>query len=138
MKPDATAVPDEQLIYARWVRRGTQLGLGALVAAFLAYAFALLEPLVPLQQLPRLWSLPAEQYVQISGAPTGWDWLAFLDKGDYLNLLGVALLGLVTVVCYVRLLVALLARRALLPAALAVAQILVLVAAASGFFAVGH
>ena len=131
-------IPDEQLIYARWVRWGTQFGLGLLSVAFLAYVFALLEPLVPMQQLPRLWRLSAGTYVRISGAPTGWEWVAFLDKADYLNFLGVAALGLVTVGCYARLVVALVRRRARLPAALAVAQILVLLAAASGLLAYGH
>lgn len=125
-------------MYARWVGRGTQLGLGALVAGFLAYAFALLEPLVPVHELPELWHLPAEDYARASGAPRGWKWISFLHKGDYLNLLGVALLGLVTVGSYARLLIALLARRAFLPAALSIAQILVLAAAVSGFFAAGH
>lgn len=131
-------IREEELIYARWVRRGTRLGLGLLSVAFLAYAFALLEPLVPVGQLPALWGLPATQFVQASGAPTGWEWLAFLDKADYLNFLGVALLGLVALSCYMRLAVALVARRAYLQTTLAIAQILVLLAAASGLFGSTH
>lgn len=129
---------EDELVYARWVRRGTRLGLGLLSVAFLAYAFALLEPLVPVRQLPQLWGLPATQFVQVSGAPTGWEWLTFLDKADYLNFLGVAVLGLVALTCYLRLAVALVARRAHLPAAVAIAQILVLLAAASGLFVGAH
>src|SRR5690606_41603656 len=91
---------EEELIYGGWVRLGTRLGLGLLSVAFLAYAFALLEPLVPLHELPQLWGLPAAQFVQTSGAPTGWEWLAFLHKAESLNFLGAALLGLVALTCY--------------------------------------
>jgi len=61
--------PDERLVYARWLDWGTRIGLGVLAAAFFAYAFALVEPLVPLQELATVWSLPLERYLAITGAP---------------------------------------------------------------------
>lgn len=129
---------NEQQLYARWLDWGTRLALAALAAAFLAYAFGLSPAAMPLAELPRFWSLPLERYLALSGAPSGWGWLRMLDKGEYQNLAAVALLGLVTVVCYLRLLPALLARGERLQAALAAAQVLVLLAAASGLFAGGH
>ena len=128
----------DRLIYARWLSAGTRIALSLLIATFAVYALGLLEPLVPLRSLPELWRLPVAEFIAATGAPTGWGWLGRLSAGDYLNLLGVALLGCVTIVCYARL-----ARlyyregdRAL--AWLAVAQVIVLVAAASGLAAGMH
>jgi hypothetical protein len=71
----------------------------------------------------------------MTGAPSGWAWLGELRYGDALNLAAVALLGLVTPVCYARLIPALVAERDWLQAGLATAQLAVLVAAASGLVA---
>jgi hypothetical protein len=125
-------------VYARWLDWGTRLSLAVLVAAFLAYVFGLTPAALPLAEMPRFWRLPLERYLALSGSPTGWGWLAMLDKGEYQNLVGVALLGLVTVVCYLRVLPPLLARRERLQAAIVAAQVLVLLLAASGLLAGGH
>ena len=37
-----------------------------------------------------------------TGAPTGWRWLGFLGKGDYLSFIGVAALASISIVCYAR------------------------------------
>ena len=125
-------------IYARWLELGTRISLTALVAALLAYTSGLSSPWVPLTELPTVWSLPVEEYLEVTASPTGWGWIQLLNHGDYLNLAGVALLALVTIVCYLRLVPALLARGERLQAALALAQLAVLLAAASGIFAGGH
>lgn len=129
---------NDQQIYARWLDWGTRLSLAVLVAAFLAYVFGLTPAALPLAEMPRFWRLPLERYLALSGSPTGWGWVAMLDKGEYQNLVGVALLGLVTVVCYLRVLPLLLARRERLQAAIVAAQVLVLLLAASGLLAGGH
>jgi hypothetical protein len=123
-------VPREQQIYARWLVAGTRAGLGLLVGTFAIYALAILEPLVSHHELARLWTHPVDHYIAATGAPTGWGWLGFLGKGDYLNFVGIAVLALVTVVCYARLIAALLAEGARLQATIAALQIIVLLAAA--------
>ena len=117
----------EQHLYARWLDVGTRVAFVILVVSFLAYVFGLLEPLVPPQELARLWGLPVDRYVAATGGPTGWGWLGLLGKGDYLNILGVALLASATAVCYARV-VPILPR---VQAALALIQIAVLLAAAA-------
>ena len=129
---------NDQQVYARWLDWGTRISLALLVAAFLAYVFGLTPAALPLAEMPRFWRLPLERYLALSGSPTGWGWLAMLDKGEYQNLIGVALLGLVTVACYLRVLPLLLARRERLQAAIVAAQVLVLLLAASGLLAGGH
>jgi hypothetical protein len=123
-----------ELIYARWLDWGTRIALAVLVAAFAAYVLGLLEPWVPLGELPSVWSLPVERYLAATSAPSGWGWLALAGRGDFANFAGIALLALVTLVCYLRLLVALLAAGQPRYALLVLAQVLVLLAAASGLF----
>jgi hypothetical protein len=127
-----------ELIYARWLEWCTRTGLAVLITVFAVYALGLLEPLVPLQRLPQVWALPLEHFLAETGAPTRWDWLQVALKGDYANLLGIAILGLVSVVCYLRLLVRLVRKREGALAVLAALQIAVLVAAASGLLSGGH
>ena len=127
-----------ELIYARWLDWGTRVSLGVLTAAFLAYVLGLLEPWVPLAELPRLWGLPVEHYLAATSAPQGWGWLHLAGKGDFANFLGIALLALVTAMCYLRVLPELLATGKRLYALLALAQVLVLLAAAAGLFSGGH
>ena len=67
----------------------------------------------------------------------GTGWLRFLHKGDYLNFLGIGILALVTAVCYPRIVPMLFNSGERLHGALAMLQVLVLLAAASGFFLVG-
>lgn len=127
-----------ELIYARWLGWGTRAGLAALTFAFGAYVTRLADPLIALERLPELWSLPLERYLAASGAPTGWQWLRVAASGDYANLAGIAALGLVSVVCYLRLLAALLREGERTLALIAALQIAVLLGAASGLLTGGH
>ena len=96
------------------------------------------DPHVPLDRLQSLWGLPADRFHLETGAPIGWGWLRFLGTGDYLSLLPVALLSLVVLVCYLRVLPIQLRGGEGWFAAMTIAQVLVLIAAASGVLAGGH
>jgi hypothetical protein len=133
-----SGVPAAQMVYARWLEWGTRVGLWLLIVAFAAYVFGVLEPHVELSRLPALWGLPAERYQAMAGAPGGWGWLGFLDKGDHLNLLAVAFLSLITVACYLRILPIHFRRGERVLATMTLLQIAVLLAAASGALAGGH
>ena len=119
-------------LYARWLDAATKVGFAISAVAFLLYVAHVLPANVPVPQLIRYWALPVHRFIEVTGAPTGWAWLAELRYGDTLNLAAVALLALVTPACYARLLPALIAERDWLQAALAAAQLAVLLAAASG------
>ena len=127
-------VPIEQRIYARWLDLGTRVGLAMLVVGFAVYVFGVLDPHVPPQELARLWTLPVDHYVAAAGAPTGWEWLRHLGKGDYLNFLGISVFASMSIVCYARIVPTLLMEGDRLQAGLAITQTLILLAAASGLF----
>ena len=127
-----------QATYARWLDVATRVGFAISLAAFLVYVSGVMEPFVPLEQLPRLWSLSAAQYAAATGSPAGWGWLGMLGKADYLNLAAVALFGIVTLACYARIVPLLFAAGERLQAFIALAQVIVLAAAAAGFFTGGR
>lgn len=129
---------DEQLRYARWLEWGTRIGLAVLVTVFLAYGVGLTEPHVPHSRLPEVWNLPVSEFLLATGSPTGWDWLLHLHRGDIANLIGIALLTGCSLLCLL-VLVPVYARRGdRVYVAICVAQILVLLLAASGVLTAGH
>ena len=124
--------PIEQEITARWIEIGVRLGFVVLAVTFALYVLGIVAPLVSPQELVRLWQLPVDRYVATTGAPTGSGWLRLLVKGDYLNLLGVAVFAFVTLACYARMVPLFLRQGRRTQALFAALQVLVLLVAASG------
>jgi hypothetical protein len=131
-------VNDEQALYARWLAFGVHLGFATLVASFVIYMTGILPPAIPPEKLSQYWSLPVTQYVALTGAPTGWKWVGRLGEGDLLNFVGVAILCTTTIVCYLRMLPAFARARQRLVTTVCLAEIVVLVAAASGLLYSNH
>ena len=96
MKPTSATPTQQQQAdasrYAHLLDWGTRVGLVTLVLSFAAYLFGILQPHVPLDQLPTLWNLPVSTYLQRTNTPTGWGWLALANKGDLVNHIGISLL----------------------------------------------
>lgn len=126
------SVPPEHGICARCMEFGMRVGFAALAATLAVYLGGFLDPLVPAERLVQLWGLSAERYVAETGAPVGAQWWRGLGRGDYENLLPVALLLVATMACYARLATAFMRQKRHIQALLALAQVLVLLAAASG------
>lgn len=136
--PESVVQPPEQLRYARWLEWGTRVGLVALILIFLAYGIGLVEPHVPHSRLPEVWNLPVSQFLAATGLPTGWGWLAFAHRGDIANLLGIAMLTGASLLALLALLPLYLRQNDRIYAALCVAQVAVLLLAASGLLTAGH
>ena len=128
----------EALRYAHLLDWGARVGVLALLVSFAAYLFGLLTPHVALQQLPNLWNLPVSDYLQRTGTPTGWNWLALAYKGDLSNLIGIALLAGCSLPPLLGLIPLYLERRDHVYAALCALVATVLVLAASGLLTGGH
>lgn len=146
--PDRPAQPrmalqsTEQLRYATLLEWATRIGLLALVLSFAAYATGLLEPVVPLQRLPELWSQPVGSYLAQTQMPTGWGWLALVmstqPQGDVVGLLGIAILAGCSVLCLLALVPHYLKGGDHAYVALCLAEAAVVVLAASGLISGGH
>jgi len=140
MNPSAQAVvqPNEQLLYARLLDWSTRLGLLVLVLSFAAYAFGLVIPHVPLERLPQLWSHPVAQYLQETQLPVGWGWLALVHRGDVAGLVGIVILAGCSLACLLALVPLYLRRGDKAFAALCLAEVAVVLLAASGWLSGGH
>jgi hypothetical protein len=142
-KPSTTTAgqPSEQTRYARWLDWGTRVGLMVLVASFAAYVLGLFEAHVPVDRLPDLWQHPVGRYLELSGLPTGWGWLPLIHKGDVAGLTGIVILAGCSLPALLALVPLFLRRgqrgdRAF--AALCLAEVAVIVLAASGWLSGGH
>lgn len=138
----ATSTNTEQLAeasrYALLLEWGTRLGVMVLVISFAAYLFGLLPAHVPLEQLPGLWVLPVAGYLQHTGTPTGWGWLALAHRGDLANLIGIAILAGCSIPPLLGLIPLFLRRRDFAYAGICTSVVVVLLLAASGILDVGH
>ena len=136
--PPRPPIAAEQLRYARWLDWGSKAGLVALIASFAAYASGALPAHVPFDRLPELLALPLDRYLAATGTPTGWGWVRLSTHGDYASLAGIAILAGCSVPCLLAALRVYLRRSDGAYAIIVVAQIAVLLLAASGVLTSGH
>lgn len=122
----------EQITYANLLFYGCWGGLALMAATYLVYVSGLVTPHIPLDKVPLLWSQPVGTYLELGKVPHGWGWTVLIARGDFLNFLGIVLLAGMTIVCYIPLIPAYLKRKETTFALLALAEILVLLVAASG------
>lgn len=133
-----TTQPEEQLRYALWLDRGSRVGVVLLVLGFLAYVSGAMTPHVPLDRLPEVWGLPVADYLHATGMPSGWHWVALVQRGDIVNLVGIAVLAGCSMLCLLVLLPLYLRRGDRTYAALCMAEVAVVLLAASGLLTSGH
>lgn len=138
VEPLSLTQPPEQLRYARWLEWGSRFGLALLIAAFLAYGIGLIEPHVPHARLPEVWNLPVSQFLAATGLPDGWGWLRHAHRGDIANLIGIGVLAGASVLALLALVPLYLHRGDRLYAGLCMAEVVVLLLAASGLLTAGH
>lgn len=122
----------EQITYANLLFYGCWGGLALMAVTYLVYVSGLVTPHIPLDKVPLLWSEPVGTYLELGKVPHGWGWTVLIARGDFLNFLGIVLLAGMTIVCYIPLIPAYLKRKETTFALLALAEILVLLVAASG------
>lgn len=142
----APRATEEQRLYARILAAGMFTGLALLLISFALYVTGIVEPAVPIQSLPDYWSMDVEQHLEAINEQylhrehglTGWWWLSALGHGDYLNFLGIALLASVTIFCFLGIIPTLLRKRDFVYAAIAAAEAVILILAASGVLTAGH
>jgi hypothetical protein len=125
----------EQLRYARVLEVGVGVGFVTLVLSFAAYVIGLIEPYIPVDQLPAYWGLPAREFVKATNTPTGWGWVPLVRYGDMLNLVGIAILAGVSAVSSLAILPIFARRGERAVLFITVLQIVVLIVSASNVFA---
>jgi hypothetical protein len=128
----------EQMRYARVLDIGSKVGFVTLVAGFFAYVTGALDAHVAVGQLPGLWTLSLAEYLRATQTPTGWGWIAYLHKGEFAGLLGIAVLAGCSVACLAAITLLYARRGDRAYAAICILEIVVMLLAASGTLAVSH
>jgi len=134
MAPHAT---EEQRLYANILNKGMLIGLLGLIVTFFLYGGEIMEPQIPLREMPKYFTMPVEQYLEQSGVHAGWAWLGNLGFGDMLNYLPIAFLSGLTIVCYLAIVPGLLKSKDTAYVVIAILEVLVLSVAASGVLGSG-
>ena len=135
---DLAVQPPEQTRYAKWLDWGTRVGLALLLLSFGAYVMGLAESHVPVSRLPELWIHPVARFVELTDTPTGWGWLALVHRGDIAGLLGIAILAGSSVLCLLALVPLYMRRGDRTFAAVCLAEVVVVLLAASGWLPGGR
>jgi hypothetical protein len=136
----------EQLVYARVLEIGMYIGLVILFVTFALYVSRIMAPAVPLEQVSNYWTHGVHEYLEVVNEdflhlehpPTGWAWVGMLNKGDFLNFVGIAILAGISIFCYLAIVPTLLRKKDTAYLVMTLLEVLVLVLAASGILAVGH
>ena len=123
---------EEQLAYAKLLDLGMKVGLLTLVITFFIYMLGILSPHIPVDDLPKYWTMPVKDYLKAADIHTGWSWVGSVNKSDFLNFVPIAFLAGVTILCYIRIIPILFRKKDTTYAVLAIIEVLVLVLAASG------
>jgi putative copper export protein len=134
---DKTKASEEQIAYANVLNIGMWFGLALLIITFFVYLSGLLPSYVPIDDLPKYWTMRVHDFNVALNAPTGWGWTSLVGKGDYLNFVGIAILSGLTILCYLVILPILARKKDKAYVVIAIAEVLVLSLAASGLLKVG-
>ena len=144
---DATKANPEQILYAGILEKGMLVGLILMFITFALYVFGIMKPAIPVDQIANYWSTPVHDYLvnidnnflhRDGNLITGWKWVSLIGFGDFLNFIPVAILSGVTILCYGAIVPGLFAKGDKAYAIMAILEVIILTAAASGILAVGH
>lgn len=138
MTNERTKASEEQIAYAKVLNVGMWFGLALLIITFFVYISGVLPSHVPINDLPKYWTMRVHDFNVALNAPTGWHWTALVGKGDYLNFVGIVILSGLTILCYAVIIPILARKKMTAYLIIAIAEVLVLVLAASGVLKSGH
>ena len=127
----------EQILYAKVLEKGMYIGLLILLITFGLYAFGVMDPYIPLNELSNYWSMNVHDYLEHTGIKAGWAWVGMLKYGDFVNFIGIAILAGVTILCYAAIVPTLLKNKDRAYAILAILEVIILTVAASGILGAG-
>lgn len=126
------SVAAEQRRYSTYLLYGAWLGMGIMLLTYALYLSGAVKPYVPLEDVTEYWSQSSQQYLSRGEVPAKWGWIKLVGYGDFINFVGIALMGLLTVGGLLMLLVAYVRRRDWPFIAIVFVQLLVLAASISG------
>jgi hypothetical protein len=129
---------EAQLFYATVLNRLALFGFALLVVAFFIYILRIFSPYVPLSEVPHYWTQSSTHYLETANIHPGWSWLSKIGYGDFLVYIPIVILAGTTIVCYAGVIFKFIKSKENVLVAIAILEILVLLAAASGLLKAGH
>ncbi|KLU65213.1 MULTISPECIES: hypothetical protein [Desulfosporosinus] len=130
----SSMVSPEQNRYANILLVCSWAGIGIMAVTFILYMAGLFNPMVAPSQMPQYWGLSVHEYAKLTNAPSGWSWLTMVSHADYMNLVGLAFLGLVSVIGYITLFFNYSMKKDIPYAIMVGLEIIIILSAASGVF----
>ncbi len=127
----------EQLLYARILEKGMYFGLVILLITYVIYVLEIMNPYLPLSEVPRYWGLSVSEYLHHAKIQPGWAWVGMLRYGDFLNFIGIAMLAGVSIICFMAIVPSLWRSGDRIYAVFAVTEVIILTVAASGILGTG-
>jgi hypothetical protein len=127
----------EQLMYATLLEKGMFFGLILIILTFLVYVLGVLKPYIPMNDIPKYWSMNVHDYLQAANVHSGWTWVGMVGYGDFLNFIPIALLAGITILCFLAIVPILWKQDDKVYATFALAEALILALAASGILSTG-
>lgn len=127
----------EQITYANLLFFGAWVGIFLMMLTYIIYLSGFMVPHVDIGLIISNWDKGVNEYLEITHSPHGWGWLALLNRGDFLNYIGLALIALLTILCYFILMIGYSKRKDWAFFIISLLEIVVLSLAASGIFGSG-
>ncbi len=127
----------EQITYANLLFIGAWAGILLMLITYFIYVTGILSPHVDVTVITQNWDKGVDEYLKITHSPHGWGWLKLLNKGDFLNFIGLTLIAVLTIICYLFLVIGYKKRKDWVYFFICVFEIAVLTLAASGILGTG-
>ncbi len=127
----------EQITYANLLFLGAWTGILLMLITYLIYITGIISPHVDIALIIQNWDKAVNEYLQNTRSPQGWGWLYLLHKGDFINFIGIALLAVLTIICYLFLIVGYKKRNDWVYLFICLLEVAVLAVAASGILGTG-
>jgi hypothetical protein len=128
---------EAQLFYANLLNKLTLFGFAVLIITFLIYILGIMGSYVPMDKVIQYWTQSSHTYLTANNIQPGWVWVGKVNYGDFLVNVPVAILAGVTIVCYLGVIFKFLTTREYILVGIAILEVLVLSAAASGILQSG-
>jgi hypothetical protein len=127
----------EQITYANVLLLGAWSGIFLMMLTYIIYITGIVTPHVDMGLITSNWDKGVGEYLEITHSPHGWGWTGLLNRGDFLNYIGLVLIAILTIICYFILMIGYSKRKDWTYFSICLMEIVVLSLAASGIFGAG-
>ncbi len=127
----------EQILYAKLLEKGMYIGLLILLITFGLYAFGIMDPYIPMNEISKYWTMNVDDYLHHANIKAGWAWVGMIKYGDFINFIGIVILAGITILCYAAIVPTLMRSKDTIYVVLAILEVIVLTVAASGILGAG-